>query len=383
MVGVLFALFIQGNAKKTPIPPDFSNAQLTVHYLREELYTGTPRYGSNTDPYLITQTFEPYKGPPTFDPGDTPPLTFTLEKLGKGGWKFTDKSDSQTMEVVADDKVAIPFQRWDYRGFTALNAKTGAKLWTRMPVGKGNRACIALIAGVLYQWDAGDLSASNPYTGDAIWNEKIEAKSKDVEIPPIQVKNGRLFIELEVKGKDVLYCINAQTGQLIWNQPIGDSRSGFAVTNRRVFRYQYRPIKGSDDKSASLFSFDVASGEKVWSIPVDINSTAYTPEATDEVVFLPGCRSPSYLYRLSDGSLIKKYEMQAEKTLFGRYVLEVDDSEDLVLSLAETGERIGRVRLTKDETWQFQHVGDRLLFVSPRIRRVPNTNVVYEILATK
>lgn len=381
--GLILALLFATQGKTGHRPPDLNNAQLSIRYLRQEPYGGMPRYGSDTAPYLITQTFEPYKGPPTNDPGDTKPLTFTLEKPGKDGWKYTGKSDDQTMEVLADANVAIAYQRWEHNGFTVLNAKTGTKMWSHKPTARGKHVGIALHDGVLYLWEKGLFTALNPATGTPIWSQPLEADKEDFEVPPIRIKEGRIFIALLVKDRAHLYCLDARTGEKIWNRDVGFKIKDFAVTTKRVVTYQDIRKRETQDPIMTMVCLDAGSGVQIWNIPVDRAACLYEPEATDDVVFLPGCRSPSFLYKLSDGSLIKKFDMIVSTTLFGPYVLEIDDSDGLRIILAETGERIGRIQLAKDEIWEFHAVQDRLLILYSKTSTWPHTNQVYEISRSK
>lgn len=382
MIGSLIAaLIFQTQGKAVQRLPDFNNALLSVRYLRQEPYEGRYRYHADFLPYQLSQTFEPYKGPPTNDPGDTKPLTYTLTKPGKGGWKVTGPSDDQTIEVLADTKVAIVYQRWGYNGFTVFNANSGGKLWIHKPTARGKHVGIALIDGVLYLWEKGLLTAMNPITGAPIWSQPMPAEKEDFELPPIQVKNGRIFISLSVKDRAQLSCLDARSGAPIWNRDVGFMLSGFVVTGTKVVVHEDKRIRKTQDPKMTMSCLDASTGDQIWNIPVDIKATLFTTEVSDDVILMPGCRSPSYLYKLSDGKLIKKFDDFFRHKLFGPYFLEIDDRYGLLVILAETGERIGRLELSHDETWDFHSVHDRLLMSYMTERQY--LNQVYEVFLTK
>ncbi|MBS1726804.1 MAG: PQQ-binding-like beta-propeller repeat protein [Armatimonadetes bacterium] len=387
IVALTLALMPRYQGKTSPHPPEFESALLSVRYLCD-VPLGGVHYGSDLTPYLFTQTFEPYKGPPTFDPGDTKPLTFTIERLGKKGWKSSGPSDSQTMAVLADEDVVIPYQRWDYRGFTVLNAKTGSKLWSRKPAEEGNHADLSLVDGVIYQWEAGRLSATEAPTGHVIWERPVQAVGRGVQFSPIRVASERLYAGLEIDGKACLLCFDARSGGQLWKREVGvpsvvaedHELPDFVVNDQYVVGYEYSEERVGGLQKQSLYCLTAVGGGMVWQKPLDEIQSHLELQVNQDTVFLGGVRSPSFLLNLADGSQIAKLDLVWGK-LFGSYVLDVDDQSELVIMQANTGQRIGLIHLTKNELWTMNPVGSRLLishgFESPPVDRV------YEITTSR
>lgn len=394
MTGALMlALILESQGKPAQRPPDFSNSQLVVRYLQDVPYSGPVFYSSYLNPYLLSHTFEEYKGPPVNDGVDTKPLTYTITKPGKSGWKFTAPTDTATYKILADGNVVIPYDWRYYKGFTALNAKNGAKLWSRKPVEKveEGRTAIDLVNGVLYQWDAGHFTATNPQTGDVLWDRSIEGRTKGMVFPPIQVKNGRIYFSLEVDKKACLFCLDARTGAQIWNRftgvpmvSVGEHHlPGFVVLKNKIVGYEFAKERQDDLQKQSVFCLDINTGEELWKHPIVYTAWPFTPEANEEAVFAGTVRGSSYLLKVSDGTQIVKLELRWGR-LFGQYILDIDDKDGLVIYMASSGERIGRIQLTTRTLWSMSFVQDRLM-LSHLIDADKGSSCwrTYEVIATK
>lgn len=391
MVGALSMAFLLQTQKPTKYR-DFENSQITVKFLREiSAGYAVVHYGNDLNPYLISQDFTQAKPiPGENEPGESTPKSFTISKPEKDSWKFTAPADSTTLEVEADASVVIPYQRMDYAGFTVLDAKTGAKLWTRKPCGKGNRTVLALEGGVLYQWDAGHLTATSERTGEIIWDKPIEARADHMEFSPMVIKGGRLYLNLEIDKKAVMVCFDTKTGGEYWRKEIGypiwivdeHSLPGFAVVGNRIVGYQFAKTRDERDlQKQTVFCLDANSGLPIWDHPVAYTAWPFTPEANETSVFVGSLRRPSFIFNITDGTQVAKLDLRWGWVV-GQYIVDLDEQEGLVVYNASSGERIGRIQLLQRTLWMFRNIRGRLIlyrFGDDDTR----TTVLYEIIPSK
>jgi len=152
-------------------------------------------------------------------------------------------------------------QRWDPCEKT-LNAKNVRRLvlkWTSSLLG-GSQA--AIVDGVAYlQSIEGTVSALNADTGAALWTS--QNVGGDYSSPA--VVNGVVYVGTA--------ALDAKTGALLWRYTSGSTYSAPTVANGVVY-------VGSDDPN--LYALDAKTGTKLWSVPIYVDSS---PAVADGVVY--------------------------------------------------------------------------------------------------
>ena len=112
----------------------------------------------------------------------------------------------------------------------ALNASTGAKLWSYTTDGEVNSSP-AVANGVVYVGsDDGNVHALNAHTGAKLWSYAIGGQ---VNWSSAAVANGVVYIGSEDSN---VYALNASTGALLWSYATGNYvESSPAVANGMVY----------------------------------------------------------------------------------------------------------------------------------------------------
>ncbi len=347
MIAALLALTLQ----QTPQFKDIENHFVRLRYVGTfEAKVGMPTFSPDLTAYSVSQVFEPYKGPPLNDLADTPPISFTLKQQGKPGWSFTSPSRNDVIRVLADSSVAFAYHYVRFEGFTVLDAKSGAKLWSRRAA-KPSRTNIQLEGGVVYQWLDGRMTASNERTGEIIWDQPLPSKSSEVEMSPIRLSQGRLYIDLLVGKVVELVCLDAKSGQEKWRKQTGypltgggPSLPGVKIVGNQLFGFKYEKKKVNDWPVQWIFALDAITGDNQWERKVDFTAAPFWPSVNEKAIVAGCVRRPWYTYRLSDGRQMAKLDC-AWGFQLGGYVVSIDDTSGFVIQSSATGERLGRVKL--------------------------------------
>ncbi|MBN2444955.1 MAG: PQQ-like beta-propeller repeat protein [Spirochaetales bacterium] len=181
----------------------------------------------------------------------------------------------------------------------ALNADTGATLWTFLAYGLIDSTPAVDERRVYFGTNDNIIYAVDRYSGKGIW--KFEAKGPVVSSPSVGEK---LLIAASLDG--VIYCLDKQTGELIWAiktegpiqsspayykgsiyigsgmellklneegkiiwsaRTLGETISSPAVSSGKVY------IGSSKTKSSSIFCFDERSGKPLWSRWMEVESS--------------------------------------------------------------------------------------------------------------
>jgi len=158
------------------------------------------------------------------------------------------------MVFIAASKTRFPPQPRAPAKVYALNASTGAKIWSYM-IDDQVFCSPAVAEGKVYigSNDA-NVYALDAYTGNKLWSYQT---GRLVQSDPA-VAYGLVFIG---SGDNRTYALNATTGELIWNYTTGDGvHSAPAVADGKVFF-------GSLDKT--IYALNASTGELIWSYETD------------------------------------------------------------------------------------------------------------------
>jgi uncharacterized repeat protein (TIGR01451 family) len=132
----------------------------------------------------------------------------------------------------------------------ALNASTGATLWTFQMADSGTPYTVA--NGVFYfVGEDGKLYALNASTGARLWT--FVDGGSGFNVGPFVVANGVVYIG---SPDGNVYALNASTGAKLWTFTTGGSSFSFAVANGVVYF-------GATDNN--LYALNASTGAKLWS----------------------------------------------------------------------------------------------------------------------
>jgi uncharacterized repeat protein (TIGR01451 family) len=180
----------------------------------------------------------------------------------------------------------------------ALNASTGAKLWS-YPTGGGVDSSPAVVNGVVYvgSFDK-NIYALNASTGAKLWSFLTGGQ---VESSPTVV-NGVVYIGSDDNN---IYALNASTGAKLWSFTTGNSvQSSPAVANGVVY-------VGSPDHN--VYALNGNTGAKLWSYATggEVNDSAAVANgvvyvgASDGTVYALNASTGAFLWSYAIGSLVE------------------------------------------------------------------------------
>jgi outer membrane protein assembly factor BamB len=213
----------------------------------------------------------------------------------------------------------------------ALNASTGATIWTRplasqsfyaSPVVVGNLVYIATYAGKVY--------ALNASTGATRWTYAISAH---VDGSPTVV-NGVLYIG---SVNNSVYALNAKTGALLWSYATGGQvETTPAVVNNVVYvgsgDGKLYAIKAAGTSGSLLWSY--TTGAAVYASPAVANGVVYIG-SSDGNMYALNARTGALDWSLATGATVRTAAVAAGVVYFTA-------ANDLVYAAnASTGEVLG------------------------------------------
>jgi len=149
--------------------------------------------------------------------------------------------------VVAN---GIVYSSFFDNGPLALNASTGAKLWSFNVAASGTPHVVA--NGVFYfVGEDGNLYALNASTGAKLWI--FDDGGGPFDVGPFVVANGVVYVG---SPDGNVYALNASTGAKLWTFTTGGTSFSFAVASGVVYF-------GSTDKN--VYALNASTGAKLWS----------------------------------------------------------------------------------------------------------------------
>jgi len=209
-------------------------------------------------------------------------------------WSYRTYSNAESAPVVVNGVVYVG----ESGALYALNASTGALLWTFIEPNPGPGAIEvfspAVANGVVYvtSYD-GFLSALNASTGSVLWTYNT---SDQVDTIPA-VANGVVYFG----SFGSFYALNASTGALLWNNTAVRNAqiSSPAVANGVVYVGGVDPTASED----VLYALNASTGANLWSNPGNVFSS---PAVANGVVYLSSGVSV-YALNASTGAKLWSY----------------------------------------------------------------------------
>lgn len=225
------------------------------------------------------------------------------EYTGDVLWSFEVKGDAQSVPAYANGKLYLT--SWEY-GATyqghayCVDALTGKQIWHTNNVVKSFCGSPAYKDGVLYLttydfYGTGDLLALNANDGQIIWQQTIERSDSTPAFA-----YGNVYICGGSKGYSNVqtYCFNATTGAPVWSTPsktteaggIGGWTCSVAVADGLVY-------VGSEAAGyfgyGSLYALNAYTGDIVWNAPYAGSS----PALSDGMLFSIGGDQKVYAFK--------------------------------------------------------------------------------------
>ena len=195
--------------------------------------------------------------------------------------------DGYASPVVADGKL---YQNWhsDDWHMAAFDARTGAQLWTYPAAASG---VPAVVNGVIYYGGGDGFHALNANTGALLWSN-----------PDI----GGNYVSATAVAGDIVYCgswsyvyaLDASTGALLWNFYIGNYDWHIALPVAVAGGVVYA---GSD---YGLYALDAGTGALLWKSEVP-KGVRFPPAVANGMVYVPS--DNVYALNASTGALLWKY----------------------------------------------------------------------------
>ena len=195
----------------------------------------------------------------------------------------------------------------------ALNAKTGAKLWSYSTgpaahsfPGHGVKSAFpgydvysspAVAQGVVYVGSANTtIYALNAKTGALLWS--YQAGAPIMQGSPAAA-NGVVY----AASYDSLYALNAASGALLWSSGSAWGNSSPAVAHGVVYA-------GSFDDS--VYAFDAITGAQLWSYPTGDQIFMSSPAVANGVVYIGSTDGNVYAFDAVTGAKLWSYPIGSE-----------------------------------------------------------------------
>ena len=186
----------------------------------------------------------------------------------------------------------------------ALNASTGAKLWSFAAVNTsgGGYSSPAVVNGIVYvaSWETpdsgwpGHVYALDGSAGAMLWTFAV-GESPTWPMPDLAVANGVVYASGSGDGN--LYALDASTGAELWSYAAGGRVQSPAVANGVVY-------VGSAD--GNVYALNASTGAKLWSYATGGQVVETSPAVASAVVYVGTDRSV-YALNANTGAKLWSY----------------------------------------------------------------------------
>ena len=202
-------------------------------------------------------------------------------------WNYTTSGPVYSSPAVADGEVFVDslfFESFPSLGGVilgkvyALNATTGALIWTNPPISTTSASSPAVAEGIVYIAQGSYMFALNDSTGAQVWNYSIGVFTQSSPA----VADGILYVGSEDKS---VYALNASTGAYVWSYATGGwVDSSPTVADGRVFVVSF---------DGNTYTLNATNGALIWECATDSVSSNYnlvgvpsSPAVVDGIVYL-------------------------------------------------------------------------------------------------
>jgi outer membrane protein assembly factor BamB len=203
-------------------------------------------------------------------------------------WTFLKADDSFPLAVAN----GVAYVGGEDGNTYALNASTGAKLWNFTPANAALSTFVVASSGVVYVGsNDNSVYALNASTGAKLWNFAVGGFpwSSAVANAVVYVGTGSRL----GTGPGTVYALNANTGGLLWKYATGGTvNSSPTVANGVVY------IASNDGE---LFALNAGTGVKLWDFATG-DSAGSSPAVANGVVYVGSTNNNVYALNASTGA---------------------------------------------------------------------------------
>ena len=223
------------------------------------------------------------------DPAHTGQTTSTGPSEPVELWRFPVGDSVVTSAAVVNGVVYVEGNDNIY----ALDAYTGAELWSYPMTYHEMYSSPAVSEGVLFAGVAGKLLALDASSGTEVWSYPTE-NPKDRVISSPAVVDGVVYVGFP---EGTLYALNASTGSKIWDYTTKDMGNGVAIQSSPAV-VDGVVYFGSLDHN--VYALKASTGEKIWNHTVRL-SVSSAPAVSGGVVYVSSHFGYLYVLKAASG----------------------------------------------------------------------------------
>ena len=223
------------------------------------------------------------------DPAHTGQTTSTGPSEPVELWRFPVGDSVVTSAAVVNGVVYVEGNDNIY----ALDAYTGAELWSYPMTYHEMYSSPAVSEGVLFAGVAGKLLALDASSGTEVWSYPTE-NPKDRVISSPAVVDGVVYVGFP---EGTLYALNASTGSKIWDYTTKDMGNGVAIQSSPAVVDGVVYFGALDD---NIYALKASTGEKIWNHTVRL-SVSSAPAVSGGVVYVSSHFGYLYVLKAASG----------------------------------------------------------------------------------
>jgi outer membrane protein assembly factor BamB len=222
-------------------------------------------------------------------------------------WSYTTSNMVESSPAVVNGAVYVGSVD---NNVYALNATTGAKLWSHNTGHEVHEPSPAVANGVVYGGsDHQSVYALNARTGHKLWSTTTGSASASPT-----VANGVVYVGGGGGVFGEVYALNAKTGATLWRYPTAVGLTGNS-SSALADGVVYADAEDDRDGLGSVFALDAKTGTLLWNFPYVFGTVGAAPVSSPAVangmVYVGSnhAGSPGYFYALkaSTGALLWSY----------------------------------------------------------------------------
>ena len=299
---------------------------------------------------------------------------------------FTEGGGGFSAPAVANGVVYVGTSNLTGGYIYALNASTGALLWSYFIAGYYELSTPAVANGVVYVGSEDfNVYALNASTGAKLWSY---ATGYTVDSSPA-VANGVVYVG---SNDGNVYALNASTGAKLWSYATGNTinqggvYSSPAVANGVVYIGSYSASAPGLADSGTVYALNASTGAKLWSHATGVIFES-SPAVANGVVYIgdtgiPGIRNGEVLaLNASTGAQLWSYSapgpVNGSPAVVDGVVYANSGGHVFAFGLGVGADLFLRIRPTPDTV----HQGDLITYAFPVWNLGPE-NAVHEVLTT-
>jgi outer membrane protein assembly factor BamB len=200
-------------------------------------------------------------------------------------------------------------------GITALSTGTGELLWTfNFPTPVDVQAGVAVADDIVYTTTTlGEIFALSAGTGNMLW--RVADPAITFKTGPV-VANGVLFAssahDTQNNSNPVLYALNARTGHVLWQHPLGTALNAAPATDGAglVFADIVRNQTSRQLGAGGMSALNATTGQQLWQVPIAGALYDITP-GTGNVVYTGSANGVLGAWQADTGNHLWSYQASA------------------------------------------------------------------------